>query len=117
MEDKLKMMKMVGFISVIITGIAMLGSLLFHDKGITLGLGLGCMIGLIGFNMIVQWGFSIQEHSSARSTFMNYLLRYIFYGCMFTLSYYFGANIFALLVGFICHKLAIYVYSFMGNRR
>ena len=114
MENKLKMMKKVGFISICIMLIVMLLSLFFRDKMITFGVGLGCMIGLIGFNMILQWGYSVETNSKA-SAFKNYLSRYVFYACMFGLSYYFGANILALLVGFMCHKIAIYIYSFTGK--
>lgn len=115
MENKLKMMKKVGFLSIVITMIVMLISLLFKDKGITVGLGLGCMIGLIGFNMILQWGIRVQAKNSSRSAFFNYILRYLFYGCMFVLSYYMGANLLSVLVGFACHKIAVYVYSFQLN--
>lgn len=111
MEEKLNMLKRVGIYSIAITAIAMIISIVFKDKTITLGIGLGCMIGLIGFNMILQWGYSVETNSKA-SAFKNYLSRYVFYACMFGLSYYMGANILALLVGFVCHKIAIYVYSF-----
>ena len=54
MEEKLDMLKKVGLYSICITIVAMLISLVFKDKTITLGIGLGCMIGLIGFNMIKE---------------------------------------------------------------
>ncbi len=114
MEKRLDMLKRVGIYSITITAVAMIISLIFKDKTITLGVGLGCMIGLIGFNMILQWGYSVETNSKA-SAFKNYLSRYVFYACMFGLSYYFGANILALLAGFMCHKIAIYIYSFTGK--
>lgn len=117
MENKLQMMKQVGLISIGITLVVMLISLFFQDKSITVGIGLGCMIGLIGFNMILQWGYRVQEKNSSRSAFFNYILRYLFYGCMFVLSYMMGANLLALLGGFVCHKVAIYIYSFTKELR
>ena len=63
MENKLRMLKKVGMISIGITIVVMLISLFFWDKSVTVGIGLGCMIGLIGFNMIVQWGFRVQDIS------------------------------------------------------
>ena len=111
MEEKLDMLKRVGIYSISITVIVMLLSILFKDKTITLGIGLGCMIGLIGFNMILQYGYSV-EGNGKRSGQRNFLSRYGFYAAMFVLSYYMGANILALLVGFLCHKVAIYIYSF-----
>ena len=111
MEEKLDMLKRVGIYSVCITAIAMIISLIFKDKTITLGIGLGCMIGLIGFNMILQWGYSV-EGNGKKSGYMNYLSRYAFYACMFILCCLMGTNVLALLVGFLCHKVAIYVYSF-----
>ena len=117
MENKLRMLKKVGMISIGIAIVVMLISLFFWDKSVTVGIGLGCMIGLIGFNMIVQWGFRVQEASSVRSAFFGYLLRYFFYGCMFVLSYYMGANLLGLLVGFICHKVSVYIYSICDGGR
>ena len=111
MEDKLKMMKKVGFISICIMLIVMLLSLFFKDKMITFGVGLGCMIGLIGFNMILQWGYSVEMGKKPRVP-KNFLSRYAFYLIMFGLCYYLGANVLALLVGFMCHKLALFIYSF-----
>ena len=111
MEEKLDMLKKVGFYSICITVVAMIISLLFKDKTITLGIGLGCMIGLIGFNMILQYGYNV-EGNGKKSGQRNFLSRYGFYAAMFVLSHSMGANILALLVGFLCHKVAIYVYSF-----
>ena len=110
MEEKLDMLKKVGFYSICITIVAMLVSLVFKDKTITLGIGLGCMIGLIGFNMILQWGYSVETGKNPR-VYRNFLSRYAFYAIMFGLCYYLGANVLALLVGFMCHKLAVFVYS------
>lgn len=112
MEEKIKMIKGVGLISLIIGGAVMLLSLIFKDKAITAGVGLGCLIGLIGFNMIVQWGYSMEKNQGKRSAYFNYMLRLAFYACMFVLSYVFGANLVAVLVGFICHKIAVFVYSY-----
>lgn len=111
MEEKLDMLKKVGLYSICITIVAMIVSLIFKDKTVTLGIGLGCMIGLIGFNMILQWGYSV-EGNGKKSGHRNFLSRYLFYGCMFVLCYIVGANILAMLVGFLCHKISIYVYSF-----
>ncbi len=111
MENKVRMLKKVGLLSIGITVVVMLLSLLFWDKSVAIGIGLGCMIGLIGFNMIVQWGFRVQETGSMRSAFFSYMLRYFFYGCMFVLSYYMGANLLGILAGFICHKVSVYIYS------
>lgn len=112
MEEKVKMIKKVGLISVVIGALAMLVSLIFRDKAITIGIGLGCMIGLIGFNMIVQWGYRVEGNRSHISAYFSYFLRLVFYGCMFTLSYVMGANLIAVLVGFLCHKIAVFVYSY-----
>ena len=111
MEEKLDMLKKVGVYSIGITAVAMIISLFFKDKTITLGIGLGCMIGLVGFNMILQWGYSV-EGNGKKAGHQNFLSRYLFYACMFVLCYVVGANILALLIGFLCHKAAIYVYSF-----
>lgn len=110
MENKLKMMKKVGFLSICIMFLVMLLSLFFRDKYITLGIGLGCMIGLIGFNMILQWGYSVETGKNTKVG-RNFLSRYAFYAIMFGLCYYLGANVLALLVGFICHKAAVFIYS------
>ena len=117
MENKVRMLKKVGLLSIGITVVVMLLSLLFWDKSVAIGIGLGCMIGLIGFNMIVQWGFRVQETGSMRSAFFSYMLRYFFYGCMFVLSYYMGANLLGILAGFICHKVSVYIYSICDGGR
>ena len=112
MEEKVDMIKKVGLISVGIGGTVMLLSLIFKDKTITAGVGLGCMIGLIGFNMIVQWGYRVEGDKGNRSAYFNYMLRLVFYASMFVLSYVLGANLVAVLIGFICHKIAVFIYSY-----
>ncbi len=111
MENKLKMMKKVGFISICIMIIVMLLSLFFKDKMITFGIGLGCMVGLIGFNMILQWGDNVEMGKNTKA-YRHFLSRYAFYAIMFGLCYYLGANVLALLVGFMCHKVALFIYTF-----
>lgn len=117
MEEKLIMLRKVRNYSLGLMLISCMISLLFHDKYITAGIVVGTMAGLIGFNMIVGMAYRIQGASGQRQAVMNYLLRYIFYGCIFGLSMWVGINIFACLVGFVCHKIAILIYTKWGTRR
>ncbi len=117
MEAKKQMIRQVQLYSFLIMAIALLISLFFWDKSISIGIVIGTLTGLIGFNMIVSMAYRIEGEGGGKSAAFNYLLRYIMYGCVFALGYMAGANILAMLVGFLCHKAALLVYSKRADRR
>lgn len=117
METKKQMIRQVQLYSLFIMLVAVLISLFLKDKSITIGIVIGTLTGLIGFNMIVSMAYRIEKEGGAKQAVFNYLLRYILYGCIFALGYMAGANLIALLVGFLCHKLALLIYSKKAERR
>lgn len=94
--------------SVILGGI---GWIILKDKFWFAGVVIGCMAALIGFNMILKLSYTVQEGNSTRATYANYMLRYVFYGCIFALAIVNGISALALIVGFVAHKIVIYGYT------
>lgn len=117
MEAKKQMIRQVQLYSLSIMAVVALISLLFKDKSITIGIIIGTLTGLIGFNMIVSMAYRIEGEGGAKQAVFNYLLRYLLYGCIFALGYMAGANLLAMLIGFVCHKIALLVYSRRTDRR
>lgn len=112
METQIKEMKEIGFTSIVLTGVVVLVSLVLHDKTISIGIALGCMMGLIGYNMTMQ--LEVQRKQRAdQSLYFRYIVRLIFYICIFTLCVMMGAHPIALIVGFLCHKIAVIIYTYM----
>lgn len=112
MEAKKQMISKVRNLSLIISLIAAIISfLIFKDKYIAAGIVIGTLTGLIGFNMIVSMAYRVEGTSGAKTAVFNYLLRYLMYGCIFALCMMQGIHALALLAGFICHKIAIFIYS------
>lgn len=84
----------------------------FRSVSISAGVLVGTAAGLIGFYMIV-----LQTRASAagglaknKGTF-SYFARYFLYGIIFALSAYLGADILAMLAGFLLTRLAVYIYA------
>ena len=56
------------------------------------------------------------EKLSKRQGAANYIVRYIIYAVIFGFFVYLNISIIALLVGFLCHKLSIFVYALLEGR-
>lgn len=114
MNELQKMTRKIRLLSLFIGGtLSILAAIIWHDKidEVAGGVVIGLMCALIGFQMIQSMSLGIEESNAKSKAYVGYLLRFIFYACVFTLSMYSGINVFALLVGFMCHKAAIIVYS------
>lgn len=98
--------------------VAIIAGLLFNDIYVLVGVLVGLGTGLIGYAMIVQMALSLKpdEKLSKRQGAANYMVRYIIYAVIFGFFVYLNISIIALLVGFLCHKLSIFVYALLEGR-
>ena len=111
MNEKMVMAYQIRKLTLLFCAIMVLISLIFRDKFITGGIAIGALASLIGFNMVVKMAYKVQGLSAGRSARMNYFLRYLMYALIFGISIYCGVNVFALLAGFLCNKVAILFYT------
>lgn len=92
------------------------GLLLFPDEGkaIAVGILIGALCGLIGFQMIIHSANALQANDTdpKGKAYRAYLLRYLMYAAIFILSIQQGANIIALLIGILAHKSCILIYTY-----
>ena len=76
-----------------------------------IGIWCGSLVGMIGYGMIYSMVQSLtKENGKAKGT-KGYLFRYSFYAIIFILLAYFDISIVAVLVGYLIHKSAIFLYS------
>lgn len=98
---------------------AVAGGVIWNDKIISVsgGVLIGALTGVIGFQMITHMTNDIERSGNAQLTgFMGYLLRFVIYAVIFVLSILGGINVFGILVGFTCHKVAIVAYSIRSGK-
>lgn len=99
-----------------VSGISLI---IFQGQFATIGIGIciGALAGLIGFNMIVHMADTIEYYDNAKAKgSSNYTLRYLIYALILGLSVYKGIHILALLVGMLCHKASIMLYVFLHRK-
>lgn len=87
--------------------------LLFRDiKTIASGVLIGGLAAMIGFNSIIKMSEKIVDGGDmSRLAYTSYVRRYAVYALIFGLAVYEGVNPFALLAGYLCNKIAIYIYT------
>ena len=113
--------------------VAIIAGLLFNDIYVLVGVLVGLGTGLIGYAMIVQMALSLKPDEKYEANqyryetdklgriekcegAANYIVRYIIYAVIFGFFVYLNISIIALLVGFLCHKLSIFVYALLEGR-
>ena len=91
----------------------LLGSALFLDqaKEITVGIIIGTLCGIMGFQMIIRFSEKIHGDSVnvKGGSYSSYLRRYL--ACA-----YVEIPLLAVLTGYLCHKAAIAYYSFIHRK-
>lgn len=100
-------------ILMVILGFASLLCFPGEYKSITMGIIIGAVCGLMGFNMICNMAERIDGDSldvKNRAT-RSYTRRYLLYAIVFALSASVGVNLIALLAGMLAHKLSILLYT------
>lgn len=103
-------------LGLIVSGLSLL---IFQGKFSTIGVGvfIGALTGMIGFNMIVHMSHRIEMYGDPKAKgYSSYVKRYAVYAIIFILSAYKGVNVFALFAGMICHKGAILIYVFLHRK-
>jgi len=87
-------------------------------KSIPVGIIIGALTGLIGFNMILRMASHIQPDMvdvKARA-YRSYLHRYLVYAGIFALSISQGVNAIALLAGMLAHKASFLIYTWRHRK-
>ncbi|MGL5979108.1 MAG: ATP synthase subunit I [Erysipelotrichaceae bacterium] len=92
--------------------------IVFHNDPIpyVLGIILGGLMGIISFNMIIKMTSQINEYNAVKLAVGNYFMRFLGVGLVFFVAVSEGINVFTLLVGFLCSKIAIQVYAQLERR-
>ena len=77
-----------------------------------LGVGIGSILGMIGFFHIVRFCQSIDGDTNGKKAgAINYVARYLLYAVVMFGFAYLKIPVLAMLAGFLCHKGAILIYS------
>lgn len=101
-------------ITLILAGVSSLAALLIFRMDASpyiLGLILGALMGIISFNMIINMASKINEHNAQKVAVANYITRFLGIGVIFFFAMTKGIDIFALMIGFICSKIAIQLFA------
>lgn len=121
MNETRKMGMEIRVITFILMGIASVICLLlfpaYRKEGV-LGIVIGSLTGIMGFNMITNMvgRISIDSPDIKARAMRSYVRRYLIYAVIFALSVIAGANILGLLVGMLLHKCSILLYSFRHRK-
>lgn len=107
-----KMVKKVRQLTLILMLVEFGLSLLFADASISVGVILGAVTALLGFQMIVKASWRYQGERVMVQAGFDYVKRYLIYTVIFALAVYRGINVFAILGGFLCNKVALIIYSY-----
>lgn len=107
--------------SYILMLIAVLLSLVFFFdsfKEISIGIIVGTLCAVMGFNMIIKFSEKINGDSVnvTGGSYSSYLRRYLLYALVLILCAYVEIPLLAVLAGFLCHKGAIVLYSFIHRK-
>lgn len=83
-----------------------------------LGIVIGSLTGLMGFNMIQNMVGRIDNEQAdiKLRAFRSYMRRYLLYALIFALSMMAGAHVIALLIGMLLHKCSILLYSWKHRK-
>ncbi len=104
----------------IFTIIAMAVMQVWKGNFSTYGVGvlIGSLTGLMGFQMIIHYVNKLGEHSKniTFGSYRAYVQRYVLYFLILGVSVLKGVNIFALLVGMLCQKGAILWYTYYHRK-
>lgn len=100
--------------------LSILSILVFAKQGKEVGVGIliGALCGLIGFQMIVHSANSLQADTEnpKGKAYRAYLLRYLLYAVVFALAMKEGANAIAILIGMLAHKACILIYTYRHRK-
>lgn len=98
----------------------LLGIALFLDqaKEVAVGITIGTLCGIMGFQMIIRFSEKIHGDSVnvKGGSYSSYLRRYLLYAVVLGACAYVEIPLLAVLTGFLCHKAAIVYYSFIHRK-
>lgn len=104
--NTLILMALVSVLSFIIFG---------HFTTYGIGVILGALVGIVSLNMIIKMTDALSVGNASTKARLNYFLRILVVAGVFGIAMYQGVSIFALLVGYLLSKLAIYYESFKNK--
>ncbi|MEG0092713.1 MAG: ATP synthase subunit I [Erysipelotrichaceae bacterium] len=113
-EEKVMYQKIRKLHIIFVIILTVLSFLIFQDlKRISLGVVIGGLTSMIGFNAIIKMTNQIDSDISGlnRKIYTSYIRRYLIYALIFSIAMFYNVNPLALLAGFICNKLAINLYT------
>lgn len=87
-------------------------------KMAAIGIAYGALIGLAGLYSICSMvsGINPDPKNAKKSAAFHYVGRYIFYAVLLFAGAFFGIPPIAMLIGFLCSKLALFVYSCQSRK-
>lgn len=111
--------KIVSYSIMIGAVVSIIGGIVFQSIYVFGGVIIGLVTGLLGYKMIVQLALNLEpdEKIGKRKGAVNYIIRYCIYACIFFAAAYMNFPVIALLIGFLCHKLSIFVYALLEKRK
>lgn len=119
--DEKRMYQQIRYYSCVLMLIAVLLSLVFffeYSKEVSIGIIIGTLCGVIGFNMIIKFSEKINGDNVNVSggAYNAYMRRYLMYAIVIALCAYVGIPLLAVLVGILCNKAAIVLVSFINRK-
>ena len=112
MDNIAKMSKQIGKITFFLSIPASVLVGYFFKLHAFLGVWIGTGIGLLGFGWIVHFCRSISESTDGKKEgTIQYIGRYLLYGCLLFGFACFKIPVLSMLLGILCHKAAILLYS------
>lgn len=85
---------------------------LFHSWKAAAGIWIGAALAQTGLYAIMQYARNLTEITASRTkAFMNYTMRYAFYGIVMAVCAWLGVPVLSMLAGFLAGKLSLVLYA------
>lgn len=118
MNPLMEMRRFVFNFSLLLGALTSIISLLFFDWKVGAGILIGLTMSLIGYQMIVHMVVSLpnNEKESESKGKSGYTMRWGFYALVLCLFAWLGFPVVAMLIGILCHKVALLMYTYKQNK-
>ncbi|EOS62112.1 hypothetical protein C815_00124 [Firmicutes bacterium M10-2] len=112
MDDLKKLFVQTTKYAVILGILCVCFAFVFFGMPSAIGICVGVVTGQLGLVMIIRFARTIGSQAKAnRSGLKQYVLRYFMYGIIMVIFAYIGVPVLSVLIGFMCTKGAILMYS------
>lgn len=118
MDPIIKMRRFVFNFSLYLGALTSIISLLFFDWKVAAGILIGLIMSLIGYQMIERMVITMphNEKDGESKAKAGYVMRWGFYAFVLALFAWLGFPILAMLVGILCHKASLLMYTYKSNK-